>query len=244
MTSDNREAACPVNHEALKASAEGQECPVDHNSRNTWTSSILGKDNKKDNVSKPIPPSAHGPSNLNLAKDREISSIPRADMYGYNGGEGDHGGAVSGAQNWVYPSEEMFYSAMKRKNWDPQAADMRVVVPIHNAVNERAWQEILRWERPMGAEVCGGPKLVSFAGDSKNLSPRAWINSLLGYQEPFDRHDWIIDRCGKQIEYIIDFYAGRPDPNNRNIPTFYLDVRPKLSPEGAWMRFQRFVGLI
>jgi hypothetical protein len=28
---------------------------------------------------------------------------------------------------------------MARKNHDPSAPDMKVVVPIHNAVNERAW---------------------------------------------------------------------------------------------------------
>ena len=33
---------------------------------------------------------------------------------------------------WVYPSEQMFYNAMKRKNWDPSENDMKVVVPIHN----------------------------------------------------------------------------------------------------------------
>jgi len=28
------------------------------------------------------------------------------------------------------------------------------------------------------------------------------------YQLPFDRHDWVIDRCGKQVRYIIDYYDG------------------------------------
>src|SRR5207253_2915921 len=49
--------------------------------------------------------------------------------------------------NWVYPSEQMFFNAMKRKNWDPNAKDMRIIVPIHNAVNEKAWKEILKWEK-------------------------------------------------------------------------------------------------
>jgi len=29
---------------------------------------------------------------------------------------------------------------------------------MHNAVNERAWAEILRWERGRGGERCGGPR--------------------------------------------------------------------------------------
>ena len=54
--------------------------------------------------------------------------------------------------NWIYPSEEMFFNAMKRKDWDPRAEDMRAIVPIHNAVNERAWKEIKQWEAGRGSE--------------------------------------------------------------------------------------------
>ena len=28
------------------------------------------------------------------------------------------------------------------------------------------------------------------------------------YELPFDRHDWIVDRCGKDVRYIIDYYDG------------------------------------
>ena len=53
-----------------------------------------------------------------------------------------------GSGNWVYPSEKMFFEAMKRKGYDARVADMKTVVPIHNAVNERAWEEIKQWEAP------------------------------------------------------------------------------------------------
>lgn len=46
----------------------------------------------------------------------------------------------------------MFFNAMKRKEWDPKAEDMRTIVPIHNAVNERAWEEIKEWESGRGSE--------------------------------------------------------------------------------------------
>ena len=42
----------------------------------------------------------------------------------------------------MYPSEQMFYNAMKRKGWKPSEGDMKTVVSIHNAVNERAWSEV------------------------------------------------------------------------------------------------------
>lgn len=31
---------------------------------------------------------------------------------------------------------------------------------------------------------------------------------LSRYEYPFDRHDWIVDRCGKDVRYIIDYYDG------------------------------------
>ena len=58
-------------------------------------------------------------------------------------------GADKASGNWIYPSEKMFFDAMKRKGNDgARVADMRTVVPIHNAVNERAWAEIKAWEAP------------------------------------------------------------------------------------------------
>ena len=70
----------------------------------------------------------------------------------------------------------------------PNPFDMKVVVPIHNAVNERTWVEILKWEdyAPRSQNVAdsmmcpGGLKLVSFKGDASRLTPRARWRSLLG----------------------------------------------------------------
>ncbi|OLY81535.1 putative cytochrome c1 heme lyase [Smittium mucronatum] len=49
-------------------------------------------------------------------------------------------------QVWVYPSEQMFYNALKRKNYKVEESDMKSIVPIHNAVNEMCWKKILEWE--------------------------------------------------------------------------------------------------
>jgi cytochrome c heme-lyase len=92
-----------------------------------------------------------------LATDREISTIPRAlpltegkPEAALANNEVESGVDKSG--KWIYPSEQMFFEAMRRKNYDPKAEDMRSIVPIHNAVNERAWREILTWEKGMGGE--------------------------------------------------------------------------------------------
>ncbi|KAG0295188.1 Cytochrome c1 heme lyase [Dissophora globulifera] len=205
-----------------------------------------------------------------LRTEREVSSIPKAahaaDPYGEKTTAGTAGtaagtaGATATAASpatssagahapdpdsdqeglWIYPSEQMFFNAMKRKNWNPREEDMKFVVPIHNMVNEMAWKHILRWEKLM-ENKCGGPKLVKFEGKPKEITPKARIRSWMGYTLPFDRHDWVVDRCGKQVTYIIDFYSGQPDPRYPEAPSFYLDVRPKLTADGVWQRLKRFI---
>lgn len=69
---------------------------------------------------------------------------------------------------------------MARKNHNPQATDMKVIVPIHNAVNERAWGEVMKWETGQGGDKCGGVKLVSFKGRPKERSLKARWKTLWG----------------------------------------------------------------
>ncbi|KAI9849567.1 MAG: Cytochrome c1 heme lyase [Thelocarpon superellum] len=150
---------------------------------------------------------------------------------------------VSASGKWIYPSEQMFFNAMKRKNYDPKTEDMRAIVPIHNAVNERAWMEIKQWEKGQGAERCGGPRLDSFSGTAAAMTPRARLYTVLGYQAPFDRHDWVVDRCGTKVDYVIDFYAGKDEGKGKSL-NFFLDVRPKLNSWEGWrMRLGRAIGL-
>ena len=127
-------------------------CPVDHSKAESCPVS---------HSSSTPDPVAQVPTAL--SQDRETSSIPKT---------------TDG--KWVYPSEAQFFAAMARKNHNPQAADMKTIVPIHNAVNERAWSEILKWESGRGGEACGGVKLVNFQGRPNEKSPKAKWNMLLG----------------------------------------------------------------
>lgn len=162
-----------------------------------------------------------------LPNKRQISSIP----YGAEG-KPSHQPEASAAGAWVYPSEAQFYKAMKRKGWPAEAADMQSIVAIHNGVNERAWNHILRYEALH--DGCY-PKLVRFQGRPQDYSPKARLLNLLGYKLPFDRHDWIVDRCGREVRYVIDFYNAAQLPN---MPvSMYLDARPALDSPGAlWDR--------
>ncbi|KAL0578422.1 Cytochrome c1 heme lyase [Marasmius crinis-equi] len=200
------------------------KCPVDHGASSKSKEESCPVDHStRSNWSRffsssPSPHQKHA-----LSSEREVSTIPKD-------GEG----------NWVYPSEAQFFAAMARKNHNPQEADMKTIVPIHNAVNERAWTEILKWETGRGGEACGGVKLVNFKGRPNDRSPRARWKMLLGYAAPFDRHDWVVDRCGTRTRYIIDFYTGRSQAGSNNV-SFYLDVRPALDNwEGVKMRAENF----
>lgn len=173
-----------------------------------------------------MPPPNQVPSEgqpFSLSVKRHESTIPRA------GSE----------QNWVYPSEQMFWNAMLRKGWrwnegDIQQKDMQNIIKIHNQNNEMAWQEILRWEALHSKECPCGPSLVRFGGKAKELTPRARFRHWMGHELPFDRHDWIVNRCGKEVRYVIDYYdAGLSTKHT------ILDVRPALDSIGAvWDRMR------
>ncbi|GAA6015528.1 hypothetical protein JCM11491_004383 [Sporobolomyces phaffii] len=236
--------------EAAPTSTPASACPVDHGTREEWL---------KSQESQPQPrPSRPG---LRLSEDREVSSIPRwlphspqaapaappsacpahdpnfdpsapapASEPALNSAE--RAAIVPSESNWVYPSPSSFYRALAAKDRNPNPDDMDIVVPIHNAVNERVWQQVLDWERHALGLQPGqdtGVKLVSFMGRPKQMSPRARWKSLIGYTAPFDRHDWIIDRPvpssstpasaasadsdrpaeSIRVRYVIDFYTGR-----------------------------------
>lgn len=201
---------CPVMHEAVES-----ECPA--------SAGVLMDSIDPTNM---MPPANQQPSPdqpFPLSIDRQVSTIPRA---GKEAGE-----------CWVYPSQQMFWNAMLRKGWkwqpdDISAQDMSHIIRIHNANNEAAWKEVLKWEA-LHCRECSEPKLKSFGGKAKDFSPRARIRHWMGYELPFDRHDWIIDRCGKDVRYVIDYYdGGAVDPKSYQFAL--LDVRPALDSFTAW----------
>ena len=75
-------------------------------------------------------------------------------------------------------------------------------------------RQVARWES-LHAGECGGPALLRFRGRPDELSPLARLRGWAGGPLPFDRHDWYVDRCGREVRYVIDFYfddakAGAP----------------------------------
>ena len=180
------------------------------------------------------------PTLLALPDQRQVSSIPRTPTSDDPNAQVTSDGKPV-VDRWVYPSQQQFYQAMKRKNHDPQANDMSVIVPLHNAINERAWNMILEWEEKYKQE-CGGVTLKKFMGKPGEPSPRAlWNTWVRGLKEPFDRHDWVVDRCGKEVRYVLDFYQGKGAALGLGAVSVYVDARPALdSFEAAWDRVTRW----
>ncbi|XP_049823067.1 holocytochrome c-type synthase [Aethina tumida] len=206
---------CPM-HKSKPASPVESGCPVqgDVNPLN-----MMGPANQEPSPGQPFP----------LSKERQVSSIPKAIVK-----EGE-------SQFWLYPSAQMFWNAMLRKGWrwkdeDIQQKDMNDIIKIHNANNEQAWREVLKWEA-LHASECMDPRLKSFGGKATDYSPRARIRQMMGYELPFDRHDWIVDRCGKEVRYVIDYYDGGSVDNKFQFAL--LDVRPAMdSFENIWDRMK------
>ncbi|CAK9290471.1 unnamed protein product [Gordionus sp. m RMFG-2023] len=134
---------------------------------------------------------------FSLSTDRVASSIPK-----YNSN-----------QTWEYPSPQMFWNAMLKKGWtwknsDISQADMNNIIKIHNHNNEQAWLEVLKWEALHAKEGEEMPKLKSFSGKASDYTIKARVRNILGYELPFDRHDWIVDRNGQEVRPALDSFEA------------------------------------
>mmetsp|Transcript_22111 Transcript_22111/g.34347 ORF Transcript_22111/g.34347 Transcript_22111/m.34347 type:complete len:168 (-) Transcript_22111:44-547(-) len=131
-----------------------------------------------------------------------------------------------------------FTMLSKKKGWNTEEEAVPSVVKIHNMVNEECWRRVMEFEEFHKSE-CPTPKLLKFRGRPGDFTPKSRFWSFFGYSLPFDRHDWVVDRCGREVEYVIDFYQGQPT-STRPI-AIHLDVRPKLTPSGAMDRMRMYM---
>mmetsp|Transcript_30705 Transcript_30705/g.46515 ORF Transcript_30705/g.46515 Transcript_30705/m.46515 type:complete len:425 (-) Transcript_30705:1578-2852(-) len=208
-------------------------CPVKKNEKKL---DETGEDNAISNVNNMPTKANQSPApnqDVSLSTERVASTIPK-----------------SGEGTWVYPSPQMFYNALVRKNKlddDTTADDMESVVALHNNMNERTWKQVLEWEKLVTDN--DNVKLTKFMGRPQDLSPKAQLKHfLLGHPLPFDRHDWTVKReDGTVVRYVIDYYhddakssaepgSGLPGLNDR-VESLLVDVRPALdSPSQFYQR--------
>lgn len=153
---------------------------------------------------------------LDLPTSRTLSSIPKTNT--------DDGNV------WEYPSPQQFYNALVRKGWKTPESEIPVIVDIHNFINEECWDQIRYWETKFHCD-CKDLSLLKFQGRPKDLTPKAFFyHYIYGTEKPFDRHDWTVDRCGKPVRYVIDYYGGAAEGSN---PVFHCDIRPALDSPSA-----------
>lgn len=106
---------------------------------------------------------------ITLDTKRDVSSIPKSHF------NPEH--QPQGSSKWVYPSEQQYYNAMRRKGYNPPEQDIPIVLKIHNLVNEKGWTQIKEWESLSGNP---SPKLLKFQGRPKDISPKAFFLNLFG----------------------------------------------------------------
>ncbi|KAG1876456.1 cytochrome c/c1 heme-lyase [Suillus subalutaceus] len=215
---DMPSTGCPIQHNNPPVAKSSGGCPIDHSSLNT-----LNPTNQMPN----LPQTPIYPQSVALPTERTMSSIPRVV---------DAETRTDTRQTWEYPSPQQFYNALVRKGLDTPAEHVETVVEIHNFLNERAWGEVLKWERKVAQEGDEEPHLARFKGRPGEMSPKARFWMLAGWllpsrfntEPPFDRHDWIVrrPRDGTEVRYVIDYYSA-PSTLNGD-PGFALDVRPAL----------------
>jgi cytochrome c heme-lyase len=177
---------------------------------------------------------------ITLQTDRQISTIPRGDS---EIPLAHQLSTESSSDNWVYPSEQQMFNAMKKKGWTNVPEDsIPVVLQIHNNINERTWNQIQSWEG-----TTDSLNLVRFMGRPNDTSPKAFLFSYLLrlYDPPFDRHDWYVQNSSSGLvrRYVIDFYYLQHEhPDMPPIP--YVDARPALDhPYALYLHGRRFLQL-
>jgi cytochrome c heme-lyase len=132
-------ASCPVDHASLakhaQPSSSAARCPVDHASSSKSSSTTPAQcpvqpETLDPRNHLPILTQSRAPSQIiDLPTDRTTSSIPR-----------------DTAENWEYPSPQQFYNALVRKGWETPENEIETMVHIHNFLNEKAWEEVQKWE--------------------------------------------------------------------------------------------------
>ena len=127
MDSKVASSACPIASSNYNCTGDSQiECPVATEPINylNMMPNIENKALSKQQQQEP-----------ELPRERIISSIPKGNT----------------DSNWMYPSQQMFYNALQKKGYSRvHQDDVKILVPIHNIVNEKCWIEILKWEQLLG----------------------------------------------------------------------------------------------
>lgn len=104
-----------------------------------------------------------------LSTTRVLSTIPKTDFSPRH--------QPTDKSVWVYPSEQQYFNAIRRKGYMTQETEIPSTLAIHNSVNEQSWTMIRQWE---GLRGNMNPKLKKFMGRPHDISPKARFMTLIG----------------------------------------------------------------
>lgn len=201
-------AVCPVNH------GKAPRCPVNHGDRMV------------------NPNDANKYLELDANNGIDVSKIENANVRsGFIVPSTGRGNSDDGA-HWLNPTPLELYRSLKAKHPNDEDLTEELAEPLsfnHDIVVSSSWAGILEWEdKYIRNGVCPqGPRLAGFAGKQTTQSPKARFYSSVFGVTSYDRHDWIIDRCGKEVRYVLDYYDPGNDPSIEDgLGT--VDVRPAL----------------
>ena len=161
---------CPVKH------TSPSECPVKNDAASSSSSAAAAEAASQEKLEYnpntsdyKFGQSPHINQKEVLQTMRAVSSIPKSEF------TPNH--QPGGVDRWVYPSEQQYFNAMKRKGYNPLEKDIPVILHIHNVVNEQGWTKVKEWEALRGNT---NPRLKKFLGRPKDLTPKAFFLGLLG----------------------------------------------------------------
>jgi len=229
-----RPAVCPVNHgQAPKAAVcpvnHGQGAAVPHGHGSAPSSDHSGPADGPDHEV-PLHPffKSKVPQGIETEYDSDLEKIPESSIPATNRGNSPDG------SRWINPSPAQLYRALARRNKAIDISDAAAVAMVHEAVIDQSWQAVMVYEN-LHKDKCPNPALARFQGMWGKHSIKAQMTMRTSGLEPFDRHDWTVDRCGKEIRYILDYYSmEEEDPETGEVDTaYFIDARPALTFGGA-----------
>eukprot|EP00054_Salpingoeca_dolichothecata_P000934 m.17948 g.17948 ORF g.17948 m.17948 type:complete len:224 (-) comp11550_c0_seq1:239-910(-) len=185
-------------------------CPVPHNKRKGY----LGFSEPPDTPDRPLQgiPCQRAKVVKNESPEDVNDIVPPSTIPAAGRGNSDDG------KEWLNPSANQLFRALKRKDKPIEHEDALSVAAIHELVTSQSWANILEYE-DLHYRQCTNPVLARFQGMDGIYSPKARFFNLLGVNLPFDRHDWVVNRCGKEVRYIIDYYSNEDGD-------YFIDARP------------------
>jgi len=153
-----------------------------------------------------------------LDESEEYKAIPGESIPATGRGNSNDG------SGWLNPSAGQLYRSLKRKNKPIDYSDALDVAAVHAMVTSSTWDAIMEYEE-LHSTSCESPKLARFHGMDGIYSVKAKLRHYLLRQPwPYDRHDWVVNRCGEEVRYIIDYYAYPGAEDDEEMYT--IDARP------------------